>query len=130
MSLPAFQDRFRKANRNTLRLGLLLIVAALSFASLVLPIALRPSSFPLKIGDVSVQDIQAPDDLTYTSDVFTEIKRAEAESSVPPVYLPADPGITRRQIESLTSATTGVFSSCCLMDSGDYVRRTITINCN
>jgi len=104
MSLPAFQDRFRKANRNTLRLGLLLMVAVLSFASLVLPIALRPSSFPLKIGDVSAQDIQAPHDLTYASDVLTEIKRTEAESGVPPVYLPADPGITRRQIESLRNA--------------------------
>ncbi len=77
-------------------------------AALVLPIALRPTSFPIKAGDVSSTDIQSPKTITYTSDVLTEQARQSAENTVAPVYLPADPSIARHQIEQMSAAITYV----------------------
>jgi putative nucleotidyltransferase with HDIG domain len=73
----------------------------LALASITLPITLRPASFPLKVGDVASQDIQAPSTISYISAYLTEKAREDAESSVEPVYLPADPAINRHQIERL-----------------------------
>lgn len=81
--------------------GLLLITSLLSFAALVLPIALRPSAYPLQIGDVSSQDITAPGTLSYTSEILTEKARQDAAAAVSSVYLPADPSIPRTQIDNL-----------------------------
>jgi putative nucleotidyltransferase with HDIG domain len=53
------------------------------------------------VGDVVAQDILAPKSLSYTSEFLTEQAIAETESSVQDVYLPADPGIARQQIEAL-----------------------------
>lgn len=87
--------------RNFYKGGLLLITSILSFAALVLPIALRPSAYPYKIGDVSNQDITAPSTLSYTSEILTEKAQQDAASAIGPVYLPADPSITRTQIDNL-----------------------------
>ncbi len=94
----------RVLNRTLLHSFILILTAGLSLAALVLPIATRPSYFPLLAGDVAPQDIQAPYGLSYTSQVLTEQYRAEAEQRVSPVYLPADPAIARQQIESLRAA--------------------------
>jgi len=83
------------------RVFLLVVTSGLSLAALVIPYTLRPSTFPLQIGDVAPQDIQAPQSITYTSTVLTEQARKDAERGVAPVYLPADPSIARRQIERL-----------------------------
>ena len=96
-------SRFRSINRTLVRLAILLITAALSFAFLVLPIATRPSYYPIQEGDVAPQDIQAPTALSYSSQVLTEQMRNEAEGRVSPVYLAADPSIARQQIEKLRS---------------------------
>jgi putative nucleotidyltransferase with HDIG domain len=95
------KSRLQDINRNIIRIVLLLITTGLSFAALVLPIATRPAYFPLREGDVASQDIQAPNALTYTSQVLTEQSRKEAELRVAAVYLPADPAIARQQIETL-----------------------------
>jgi putative nucleotidyltransferase with HDIG domain len=71
------------------------------FLSLVLPISLRSSTSLLDIGDVAFQDIHAPRTFSYESQILTEEARTEAEKSVQPVYLPADPSITRKQVEKL-----------------------------
>jgi len=71
------------------------------FLSLVLPISLRSSTSLLDIGDVAFQDIHAPRTFSYESKILTEEARTEAEKSVQPVYLPADPSITRKQVEKL-----------------------------
>ena len=71
------------------------------FLSLVLPISLRSSTSLLDIGDVAFQDIHAPRTFSYESQILTEEARIEAEKSVQPVYLPADPSITRKQVEKL-----------------------------
>ncbi len=84
-----------------LRLALLVLTCAAAFGVLVLPVTLRPASYPLKLGDVSSQDILAPSPVAYTSTVLTEEARHQAEISVPAVYLPADLAINRRQVEQL-----------------------------
>ena len=88
-------------NRSVLRTFFVLLVGAASFASLILPQATRPSSYSLTIGEVANQDIQAPKDLNFVSEVLTERARNDAENSVAPVYLSPDPTISRNQIERM-----------------------------
>lgn len=91
-------------NRQLVRFGLLIGTAGLAFAALAFPIATRPSVFHINIGDVASQDIQAPNAISYVSQVQTEQMRKDAEQQVAPVYLPADPGIARQQIELLRAS--------------------------
>jgi len=93
----------RATNRRLLKCAILIAAGGLSLLILVMPIATRPSFFPVKVGDVAPQDIQAPTAFTYPSEVLTEQLRQEAEQQVAPVYLPVDPAIARRQIELLRS---------------------------
>lgn len=96
------KDRSRiPANGKILRLLLLTLTSVLAFAALILPIAIRPTTYALKIGDVAPQNIQAPYPLSYVSEVLTEQARQTAENAIAPVYLPADPIIARGQIEKL-----------------------------
>ena len=88
-------------NRTAVRMTLLVLTSLLSLASLVLPIALRPTSYTLNVGDVAPQDIQAPRALTYESAYLTDQARNAAEAQVAPVYLPLDPTIARRQLSKL-----------------------------
>ena len=98
-------DRPHLINRDRLlRLALLAITTILACVALVFPYSLRQSSFPLKVGDVVPQDIQAPSALTYTSEVLSAQSRETALANVPPVFIPTDPTITRRQIEKLRSS--------------------------
>jgi membrane-associated HD superfamily phosphohydrolase len=80
---------------------ILLFVTILLFFIIVLPISFRPTPSLLSIGDVAFQDIRAPRSFSYTSDYQTGLSQDEAEKSVAPVYLPADPAISRIQIETL-----------------------------
>lgn len=85
-------------------MALLVCVSILALVALVIPNPIQPSSFPLVVGAVAARDIQAPRTLSYPSDVLTEQARQDAENRTPPVYLPADPIIARRQIEDLRIA--------------------------
>lgn len=87
-----------------LRIILLLTCALLSLGALIFPIAIRPTDIPLNPGDVASQDIQAPRTITYESQLLSEQAKTDARARVQPVYLPADPAITRRQIEKLRAA--------------------------
>ncbi len=87
--------------RGILRLGLLVLTGLAALVLLALPIAIRPSSFPLKEGDVASQDIQAPYASSFDSAYLTRQAQNDAEAGVQPVYLAVDPSITRRQIEHL-----------------------------
>ncbi len=91
-------------NRTGIKIVILLITSGLSLASLVLPISMRPATFPLKIGDVAPQDIQAPQALVYESQLLTDQARQAAQDSIAPIYLPADPSIARHQIERMRVA--------------------------
>jgi cyclic-di-AMP phosphodiesterase PgpH len=88
-------------SRGFLRVLSLILVGALSFAALIFPLALRPSTYPLKVGAVASQDILAPRAFTYISNYLTEQDKKSATEAVQPIYLSADPGITRSQIERL-----------------------------
>jgi putative nucleotidyltransferase with HDIG domain len=111
-------------NRKIFRIVLLAATTILALASLSNPIAIRPDSYPLQIGDVAQQDILAPYSLTYVSETQTENARKEAERSVSPIFLPADPGIARQQIENLKE-TVGFINSVRL-DSYSSVEQKIT----
>lgn len=90
-----------KSLRNVYRIFLPLCISIGAFISLILPIALRPDAFPLTVGQVSPSTIVAPFDLTYTSKYLTEKARTDAVNAVNKIYLPADPGISRTQIDNL-----------------------------
>jgi cyclic-di-AMP phosphodiesterase PgpH len=83
---------------------LLILVGIISYGALVLPLAFRPAALPLKAGDVSPSDYQAPRSLQYPSEVRTEDARVAAENAVAPVYAPPDPSIARKQIERLRAS--------------------------
>ena len=87
--------------RSLYRIVLSIIASIFSFGALVLPIALRPDTLPLNIGQVSPSTIVAPRDLSYTSEILTEKNRDQARNNVQPIYLPADPTIARTQIDNL-----------------------------
>jgi putative nucleotidyltransferase with HDIG domain len=91
-----FEKRF------TVILSVLIISGAI-FLALVLPISLRPAPSLLKIGDVTFQDFRAPRSFIYISEIRTENAREEAEKKVAPIYLPANPSISRKQLEKLGS---------------------------
>lgn len=97
-----FQNWFNSLLPRRFYRGALLIVAAIaSFGALVLPIALRPSSYPLAVGTVSNNDITAPYDATFQSDVLTKKAQDAAANAVSPIYLPSNPSIARSQIDNL-----------------------------
>jgi putative nucleotidyltransferase with HDIG domain len=89
------------SRRVILRLGLLVLTGLAALVLLALPIAIRPSSFPLQVGNVASQDIQAPYASSFDSAFLTSQAQNDAEAAVQPIFLPVDPSITRRQIEHL-----------------------------
>jgi len=93
---------FVNKNRFT-ELLFIFFTAAAIFLALILPISLRPAPSLLKIGDVAFQDIRAPRSFSYISEILTETARKDAEKTVVPIYLPADPIISRRQVDKLSS---------------------------
>ncbi len=78
-------------------------VSILAYIAIVQPWSLRQISLPLSLGDVAPQDLRAPRNIQYASDVLTEAARAEAERAVAPVYIPPDTAIARTQSEVLNS---------------------------
>jgi putative nucleotidyltransferase with HDIG domain len=84
-----------------LALILLIVTSAAAYAVLVLPLSLRPSSLPLSAGQVSPQDLQAPVNVEYISDVRTSQARDAAERAVSPVFTAPDQSIARRQLARL-----------------------------
>src|ERR1044071_1085087 len=83
---------------------LLIVVSIISYGALVLPEIFRTTAVPLKVGDVSPSDFQAPQTLEYISEVRTKDARRVAENSIVPIYAPPDPTIARHQIERLRAA--------------------------
>ncbi|MCL4561133.1 MAG: HDIG domain-containing protein [Chloroflexi bacterium] len=96
--------RLRFPHQALLSFVILFVSSGLAAVAIIYPLALRPTTFPLKIGDVAPQDIPAPKAITYESQVLTEQAREDAANSVAPVYLPADPSIARRQVENMKVA--------------------------
>jgi putative nucleotidyltransferase with HDIG domain len=78
-------------------------VSVLTFVVLIQPWSLRQTSLPLLVGDVAPQDLRAPRDVSFVSDVLTEDARAAAERAVGPIYAAPDPTVARGQLDKLNS---------------------------
>lgn len=102
MDLP--NEPRSNARLSTFRFILLAVVSMATFGALSLPDSLRPAALPLNAGDVSPRDFQSPRDASFESAVLTEQRKQAAADSVPPVYSPPDPAISRQQMEGLRAA--------------------------
>lgn len=67
----------------------------------------------LEVGSIVAEDIRAPVNVTYVSDVLTERQRQAAILAVSPIYDPPDPTVARQQITLLQQ----------ILDFVDNVRR-------
>ena len=59
----------------------------------------RSNIAALDVGDIAPQDIRAPFDWRYESQVLTERRRQAAMDSTAPVFDPPDPAIARQQVQ-------------------------------
>ncbi len=78
-----------------------LVFTGLCYASLILPFTYRQSTVSFSVGSVATQDIRAPETFTFVSSTLTENAQDLAEQSVLPIYLAADPAISRQQLENM-----------------------------
>lgn len=104
MGIPLARGRPFPARIRLFQIILLILVSIISYGALVLPEILLPAAVPLRPGDVSPNDFQAPKSHDYISQVRTDENRRAAEAAVAPVYAPPDPSIARGQIERLRAA--------------------------
>jgi len=88
----------------------LVCVSVISYLALIQPWSLRQTSLPLAVGDVASQDLSAPRDIQYVSQVLTNAARDSAERAVAPVYVPPDPSIARTQATTLTNILQSISS--------------------
>lgn len=103
------KTRQRFLNRNTFLSGVILTsVIILAYAILIQPWVFDPASPSLQIGDVSQQDIRAPKNIEYISEIRSEAARSAAELAVDPVYAPPDPNVARAQLFKLQKATASI----------------------
>jgi putative nucleotidyltransferase with HDIG domain len=84
-----------------LRFMLLLLVSAIAVIALVYPFSFRNNSYMVQVGDVASQDILAPRNITYQSEILTQQAKQDAGDAVQPIYLPANTSIARQQLEKL-----------------------------
>jgi putative nucleotidyltransferase with HDIG domain len=91
---------FRRTFLSTI---LLVCTSILAYIAIIQPWSLRQVSLPLSAGDVASQDLRAPSNIQYASNVLTDAARTDAERAVAPVYLPPDKAIARTQSRALGS---------------------------
>lgn len=104
MGIVSARQRPTPGRIRMLQAILLILVSIISYGALILPVALRPAALPLRAGEVSPIDFQAPQFIEYESEVRTEEARLAAENAVAPVYASPDPSIARSQIERLRTS--------------------------
>ena len=91
------------SRQTLLPLLVLVCTSILAYLALIQSWSLRETSLPLAVGDVASQDLSAPRNIQYVSNVLTAAAREEAERAVAPVYIPPDPAIARTQIADLSN---------------------------
>ncbi len=91
----------REKSATILWVLILTLACAVSLVALIYPFVIQPYSYLLEIGDVAPQDILAPRNLSYQSEILTSEAQSNAENTVASIYLPADTTIARTQIEDL-----------------------------
>ncbi len=94
----------RNVQHSLFLLILFLVTISLALLALVVPYLAPFSSPSTQNGQVAQQDILAPRDITYTSQVLTEQQRQNAAGAISDIYTPVDTSIARRQLESLRAA--------------------------
>jgi len=86
------------------RIILFAVIVGLTTTIIALPISLRPSPFSLVVGDIAYQDIRSTRTFSYVSDILTQQEIENAGKTVAPVFLPADPEISRDQVGALNKS--------------------------
>ncbi len=81
---------------------ILACTSILAFIALIQPWSLRQDELLLQVGDVAQQDLRAPSNIQYVSEVLTGQAKEEAERTVAPVYRPPDSSIGRARVDLLT----------------------------
>lgn len=89
--------------------------SVLVYLALIQPWALRRDQPPVVQGEVAAEDLRAPRDFQYVSDVRTEQARQDAERGVEPIYALPDAGVGRAQVELLN----GVLSAISIIRSDE-----------
>ncbi len=89
--------------RTILPILVLVCISVLVYGAIVQPWSLRQISLQLSVGDVAPQDLRAPRNIQYASEILTEEARTAAERAVAPIYNPPDTAIARMQNEVLNS---------------------------
>ncbi len=95
------ENKSERRNLITPTAILFAVVCVVVFLFLTTQISLRRASYGLKVGDVATKDLTAPRTITYVSDILTEEARRDAADNVNNLYLPADPTISRNQVQNL-----------------------------
>jgi putative nucleotidyltransferase with HDIG domain len=103
MGKTPVRSRPKSSRVRLVQFTLLALVSVISYGTLILPL-LNSAAVTLQSGEVSPSNFQAPRELKYTSEVWTEKARDEAANAVAPVYTLPAPTIARRQIERLRAA--------------------------
>lgn len=70
---------------------------ALGIAAILI-VPLLTANRTVQVGQVMSNDVLAPRDVSYVSEIETERRRAQAERSVQEVYTPQDAGLSRQQV--------------------------------
>lgn len=84
---------------STLRIVLIGVVFVLGTTLLLLfPELNQGAIYDLDVGDIAPEDIRAPSDIAFVSDIETEARREQASTSVQDVFDPPDPRIGRQQV--------------------------------
>lgn len=92
----------RRSSRRTVYYVLLFpVTAVLALIALMIPMFSSRFELSAGIGQVASQDIRAPREITFVSEVYTQQKEEAAERAVLPVYTSPDTSIARQQMERL-----------------------------
>jgi putative nucleotidyltransferase with HDIG domain len=95
----------RRINPHSIYLATLLVLSSgLALLALIIPYSATLSQDHLQVGVVAPQDILAPHNLTYTSDLLTAAQRQKVAADVTPIYSQADTNVARRQLDRLRAA--------------------------
>jgi putative nucleotidyltransferase with HDIG domain len=105
------QRKIRWPDRRTVFLAFLLLVSVgLVFVILLFPLYASATVPQLETGSVASEEILAPYDISYISEIRTEQQRDTASRSVPKVFTPPNTSVARGQLESLREALTFITS--------------------
>jgi cyclic-di-AMP phosphodiesterase PgpH len=92
-------------SRRTVYLIFLMVLSSLIvLLALVIPFAASFTDSPLKEGEVVAQDVRAPHNHVYSSEILTQQQRDRAAAAVEPIYSSVDINVARSQLERLRAA--------------------------